>query len=721
MGHAVLSACAAIISTRSNDTRSRAATYSRCSSEHQREERIRDQQRCCHDAAQKNGHEILPDLNFFDEAVSGTKSDREGLNALLAAAERREFEVLYVHSLSRLSRDLLLTLTLLRRLDQRYHIRIISVSEGLDSNQDSWNMMITFRGLFHEQYLEELRVNVLRGHEGVLQEGYPVGDWCFGYGSEPVPGSEQSRPGRQSKPKMRYIINEETSEWVRRVFHWFVMERRSVRSIVSELNRLNAPKDHRSNQSQWHHVLVTRMLRNAKYIGIWPWGQSRNVRDPENGKVHQEARSKEEYEKWTRHFPELRIIDVNLFMRAPELLDENQKKWESSRNGNGQLCGSTPQNNGRKEKRLFSGILKCPACGSPFVSCGKRTKCRGSLRSVCDCNTSVRTELLEERLVNEIVTRLTADEDWFQLLLRLVIQNYQKLEADRPDVRRDLESKLDTLNRKIKKLLDLAESDAAPADLMERLKSRQKEKEKLQLELKRVERVSQQPVSPPDEKSVRAKLDQLCELIQKVSPDANNALSALVGGTILLEEVETPLRKRKHLRARFRIYQRSFLDSSVEHPPAEDSEPTGEEILVDLDEPSLVYEQHQRALELYDQGRLVIEIANELGVSKSRATAILKEARELAGRKQEDGRQRRASLSKKHTATPIYQEIADRVMELYHQDLPMHVIADQLGIDRNTVTKAVKYWHESRGETAPNGRTRRRLINEKNNRSREVI
>ncbi|WP_145265348.1 hypothetical protein [Calycomorphotria hydatis] len=69
MGQVVLSACAAILSTRSNDTRSRAATYLRYSSEHQREESVCDQPRCCHDAALKNGHEILPDLNFFDDAV----------------------------------------------------------------------------------------------------------------------------------------------------------------------------------------------------------------------------------------------------------------------------------------------------------------------------------------------------------------------------------------------------------------------------------------------------------------------------------------------------------------------------------------------------------------------------------------------------------------------------------------------------------------------------
>lgn len=73
---------------------------------------------------------------------------------------------------------------------------------------------------------------------------------------------------------MKYIIDSELAEWVRKIFHWFVIERRSISWIVRKLNELNAPKDHRSTTPDWHHTLVTELLSRTKYIGIWPWGAS---------------------------------------------------------------------------------------------------------------------------------------------------------------------------------------------------------------------------------------------------------------------------------------------------------------------------------------------------------------------------------------------------------------------------------------------------------------
>ena len=35
-------------------------------------------------------------------------------------------------------------------------------------------------------------------------------------------------------------------------------------------------------------------------------------------------------------------------------------------------------------------------------------------------------------------------------------------------------------------------------------------------------------------------------------------------------------------------------------------------------------------------------------------------------------------------------------------------IAEQLGCDRNTVTSAIRYWHEERELPVPDGRTRRK-------------
>ncbi|MHC4400607.1 MAG: recombinase family protein, partial [Planctomycetota bacterium] len=94
----------------------RAASYSRFSSDMQRDESNSDQQRKCREKAATKGHDISSELEFTDEAVSGTKLHRDGLDAMLAAAEAGEFSVLYFHSLSRLSRESVITLPLLKQL-----------------------------------------------------------------------------------------------------------------------------------------------------------------------------------------------------------------------------------------------------------------------------------------------------------------------------------------------------------------------------------------------------------------------------------------------------------------------------------------------------------------------------------------------------------------------------------------------------------------------------
>ena len=60
------------------------------------------------------------------------------------------------------------------------------------------------------------------------------------------PGSEAGRRGRNAKPRKRVVVREDHARWVRRIFHWFVAERRSPAWIARELTRAGAPKDHRS-------------------------------------------------------------------------------------------------------------------------------------------------------------------------------------------------------------------------------------------------------------------------------------------------------------------------------------------------------------------------------------------------------------------------------------------------------------------------------------------
>jgi hypothetical protein len=79
------------------------------------------------------------------------------------------------------------------------------------------------------------------------------------------------------------------------------------------------------------------VLTNRKYIGYWPWGENRNVRDPETGKISQEPRSDDECEKWLRPLPHLQLIDDETFDEAQQFLAENAEKNGARRRADGKL------------------------------------------------------------------------------------------------------------------------------------------------------------------------------------------------------------------------------------------------------------------------------------------------------------------------------------------------------------------------------------------------
>ena len=252
-----------------------AASYARYSSDQQDEKSIVDQQRMCCEQAVRDGLVIKSEFEFADDAVSGTKLRRAGLDQLLAVAKQRGFQVLYFHSLSRLARESVITMPMLKELVYVHQVRVISLTEGIDTVRPHWEINAVFSSLHHEQYIKDLSVNVHRGQVGTVLARFSVGDYRLGYTSVPSLCGEMIGRGRNAKQRMVYAIDSIGAEWVRPIFDWFVVERRSLGWVVRELTRLNAPKDHRATTAAWQHQLVVRILRSPKYIGLWPWGGSR--------------------------------------------------------------------------------------------------------------------------------------------------------------------------------------------------------------------------------------------------------------------------------------------------------------------------------------------------------------------------------------------------------------------------------------------------------------
>jgi len=713
--------CAARKRRRGEEPAAASADYGRFSTELQDETTIESQQESCREEAVRHGQPIDPRLEYVDRAISGTKLHREGLDRLLADAAAGRFNRLYFYSLSRLARESIIGMPILKRLVYVYKIRIISVTEGVDSDREGWEHYAQMCLMQHERYIKELSANTLRGQKSNLKNGYSNGDYCFGYTSVPVPGSEQSRRGRHARPRKMYVVDPVNSEWVRRIFHWFVRERRTIRWITRELNRLGAPKDHRSKKSKkWHHQYVARLLANRKYVGDWPWGEMKNVRDPETGLIHQEPRAAEEAEQYRRLFAELRIIDDALFAAAQAVLVENREHHLHGRNQEGEFVaereGAAPP-----ACHLLSGWVVCEQpvgegiCGRTFYvggSYGKYLFCPGHHDGSCACHTTLPRRLAEGLILAEIGTRILANPAWFEAVHEAARTAWGVRQRALPDELRDTQAALDEITRKINRLLDSLEGTEKPdPDVASRLAERRTERRELEARLAAAQTAAaEQPIEPTSD-WVREQVRQLGTTLVAATPAAGYALRDLLDGPIRVREIRRDGKKRHFLRGTLRIRLGTLASAlGVRTANSEEVESKFEEITLDFVRANPLDARCEKAKALWDENLPNLEIAERLGCSRSMVTKLLKHWSRVHGVELPDGRSRRGQLPPNPDALPLYQQLAEPVMELVRRNKELGDIAAALGHDRNTVTKAIRFWHESRGLPVPDGRTRRKSL-----------
>jgi len=691
----------------------RTASYARFSSDLQDEASIESQQEACREFAGNEGKEISPDLEYVDRAISGTVLHRDGLDALRDAAEDGRFDTLIVYSMSRLARESTIALTLIKRLVY-LGIRVVSIIDGFDSGRAGWEMHVHFTSMQSERFLADLSANVFRGQAANIGNGFANGDHCLGYETEPAPGSDGSRRSRHGKQRMVYVIDPVAERWVQQIFTWFVHERRSLRWIAQELNRLKAPKDHRATTSQWHHQYLHGLLSNTKYIGVWPWGKMKNVRDPETGIVMQEHRSADETDKWVRNFPDLQIIDDATFIAAQDLLRQNRVRFAHRHRDDGSFSEDQSDRSLDYPAHLLSGLILCSHCGRRFSvggTNGNYMHCPiHSSGGLCPVKTTVRTVRAEELILAAVGNRLLAKPAWRQAVLNFTKAAWAQHHKSLPDELRDTERALADLNQKIKRLINsLEDQDDPDPEVRQRLADRRAERQTLEANLERLRKSTNIMPTEPTAAWIDTQLNSLHDVLSSATPAAAHALRDLVGGAITVEEIKRPGRKRHFLRATFTL-KSSVLVTNMAQPDVASAEDLTETISIDLLPANPRDELSEQVKALWDQGLPNKDIAAQLGLHRSQITILLRHWSDRHGEALPNGFTRRSERAKKQLGQPRAREIADKVKELVDQGLLLGEIATRLDKDRDTITAAHRYWHESRGLPVSDGRTRRKEL-----------
>jgi hypothetical protein len=621
----------------------------------------------------------------------------------MAAVRTGKVGVVYFAELSRLARETVIILPILKEIVSTYRCRVIIIADGIDSNVAGWELPAMVRGWGHQEFLTGLRAAVLRGQEEAVLADYSVGDWCFGYTSEPIPGTER---GKLKKPRMKYIIHKEHSRWVVEIFTWFVVEGWSLNRIAQELSRLGVPKDQRSTTAGWTHNNVRAVLRNEKYIGIWPWGRETNVRDPLTGRISKEPRPLAETVKYKRERPHLRLVEDEIYFKAQGLLDLNESRLAAVRDPSGTFRGST--RDAQRPRHLLQRVLTCD-CGHYLRvggANGKYLECPRAVVLQCPVRTKVRRDLAEKLILGVIQERLIACPEWKQLVHDWATREWAERQKNRPDEQAAIEAQLVEINKGIERLLDQIEEGEVGSSIRDRLEQRCRERTELTAKLETIRREERQVREAPTRAWVEEQITALWTLLNGACPAAGLALRRLLGDVVVEEVI--PADGKPFFRARFKLRVADSLAAAGCPSLQHEDQDSGVSIEVDLVRSQVKPWEAlaEPAKALYDQGKSFREIGSLLGCYKNWPVKAvthwyLINGQESPDFKKEKGRVIHSSKAKR---------LAPQALELYDKGVPMQEIAVTLGCTRNMATKAVRFGMESRGQVAQDGRTRRKSL-----------
>ena len=536
----------------------RAAIYARYSSENQRPESIEDQISSCRKLAKERQYTVDASHIYTDKAASGAREDRPGLKALRAAAVDADFCVVLVDDLSRLARNTLLLLSVLEEL--RFHgIRVVSVADGLDTDDENATVGIQVRGVFNELQLMDLRKKTLRGQIGQKQRGFVVGEATYGYRSVAVGEVRMDKKGRPRPQGYKMTVDPREAAVILRVFKEFAAGR-SESQIVKRLNAEGVP-GRRRRKKGWSPATVHRLLRNEKYIGRWIWNRSETRRDPRTGRRRQFP--KRESEWFITEDQSLRIVPQKLWEQAQGRLASVRKVWPGGRGKRG-FEGQRGSRVAHYPTDLLSGAMTCGSCRSTIAKVSGKSGgyygCLGAKKGACDNHLLVRRSLVERVVLAAVRDRLAHPENLDHVFKKLA-QQVANASTATPETIRLREAEFDAEQRRVANFIEFVAEGRGSRALAAALTSSEKRLEDLRTELEGLRRSQRDVFSVPPREWLTERITTIQKVLERRTERSALLLRKLLG-PIRMEPV-TPDIGRPYYRAL------SDLDALaiVEHDP----------------------------------------------------------------------------------------------------------------------------------------------------------
>ena len=495
----------------------RCAIYARFSTEMQRATSLDDQIRNCRRFAAQMGWQILEEHVYQDTALSGFGVEQRPAYQRLVAtalAAAPPFTTILVDDLSRLSRDLVETLSLFRRL-KRHGVELVAVADGIQTSHQMAKLQITIKGLMNELYLDDLREKTHRGLTGRALAGRSTGGRLFGYRTAHGPDGAA------------WVVYQPEAEIVRRIFRLYA-DSLSMKAIAAALNAEGLPfpgkvTRHGPIRRGWAISTIHTILANEKYLGRWVWNKTMFVKDPVTGKRTPVVRSKDDWVVEDR--PDLAIIDTDLWQRVHERLRLVRHAY-GARGTQQRPRGQAPE---IYSPHLLSGLIRCAICGARVTIQTSQRKKRGIVYrygryrcsfhvtkgpAICANSMSIRQDVLEAKVLEKFQAALTSE--MIDALVTATNQTLRLLHSAPPHEISTLASERQQVERELSNLVTfVTKGEVSSPRLRDEIRAREHRLAELDLQLDRLRATPEPTLRQIDRMWVVARLQTLNELLAR--------------------------------------------------------------------------------------------------------------------------------------------------------------------------------------------------------------
>ncbi|MDU1349274.1 recombinase family protein [uncultured Clostridium sp.] len=382
---------------------------------------------------------------YSDRGISGKAiNNRPALKELLKDAENKEFDMVLVWKINRISRRLTHVLEIAETLE-RNNITFKSYSEPFETDTPAGKMQFQMMALVGEFERGTIAQNVKMGMCAKAKSGEWCGGQVLGYDLVPL---EKQQGAKRTKTVL--TINEKEAESVRLIFNEYA-NGKGYKAITNKLNKLGYKTKKGNNFSVGS---IRDILTNPVYIGKirynvrqnWSEKRRRNINpDPiiTNG-IHEP------------------IIDEKLWDKVQAILES--KKGKPSRIYDGEYP--------------LTGILRCPKCGAGMVimrttntlkdgtkkrisyyACGN-WKNKGT--AICNSN-SIRVDKANEYVFNKLSELLSNEKMVKSIVKNVNKERHNKVNPAKKELER-IDKELEKIDKKKHKLFEGYEEDLISKD-----------------------------------------------------------------------------------------------------------------------------------------------------------------------------------------------------------------------------------------------------------------